>query len=129
VFQRIVVGISKADTAQVAARHAHDLAVPFQAELHLVSATQPAPGESADVTRRHSQALLESVAAGAGVATQIHVFPGDPAEALVTVCADVAADLVVVGNVGMQGKGHRLGSVPNDVAHRAPCSVLIVDSS
>ena len=38
----------------------------------------------------------------------------------------VDADLIVVGNVRMQGLGRVLGSVGNDVAHSAPCSVLIV---
>jgi nucleotide-binding universal stress UspA family protein len=36
----------------------------------------------------------------------------------------VDADVIVVGSKGM----HRriLGSVPNSVAHKAPCAVLIV---
>ena len=42
----------------------------------------------------------------------------------------VKADLVVVGNRGMSGmKRFILGSVPNKIAHHAPCSVLIVDTS
>ena len=36
------------------------------------------------------------------------------------------ADLIVVGNVRMQGFGRVLGSVGNDVLSHAPCSVLIV---
>jgi nucleotide-binding universal stress UspA family protein len=38
----------------------------------------------------------------------------------------VHAELIVVGNRGMTGARRLLGSVPNSVAHRAPCSVLIV---
>ncbi len=37
------------------------------------------------------------------------------------------ADLIVVGNQGMQRKV--LGSVPNTVSHKANCSVLIVKTS
>jgi nucleotide-binding universal stress UspA family protein len=36
---------------------------------------------------------------------------------------------IVVGNKGMRGARRVLGSVPNSVAHLAPCSVLIVDTT
>jgi nucleotide-binding universal stress UspA family protein len=39
------------------------------------------------------------------------------------------ADLIVVGNVRMQGPGRLLGSVGSGVAHHAPCNVLIVKST
>ena len=48
--------------------------------------------------------------------------------ALCRIASEVAADLIVVGNRGMTGIGRFLGSVPNAVAHQAPCSVLIVDT-
>ena len=39
------------------------------------------------------------------------------------------AYLIVVGNRGMGAlAGHLLGSVPGDIAHRAPCDVLIVQT-
>ena len=38
----------------------------------------------------------------------------------------VGADLIVVGNVRMQGISRVLGSVGNEVLRSAPCSVLIV---
>jgi nucleotide-binding universal stress UspA family protein len=45
------------------------------------------------------------------------------------VAETVHADLVVIGNRGMSGvKRLVLGSVPNKVSHRCPCSVLIVDT-
>ncbi len=37
----------------------------------------------------------------------------------------VGADLIVVGNKRMQAAARLLGSVPNKVAHKAGCSVLI----
>ena len=38
-----------------------------------------------------------------------------------------SADLIVVGNKGMTGaRRFLLGSVPNNVSHHAPCSVIIV---
>ena len=47
------------------------------------------------------------------------------AEEICAVASDVKADLIIVGNKGMIGMRRVLGSVPNSVAHHAPCSVLI----
>ena len=58
-----------------------------------------------------------------------HALPGDPAKAILQVAQDVGADLIVVGNKGMKGKGRFLGSVPNDIAHQATSAVLIVSST
>jgi nucleotide-binding universal stress UspA family protein len=45
------------------------------------------------------------------------------------VATRVDADLVIVGNKGMRGARRVLGSVPNSIAHKAPCAVLIVDTT
>jgi nucleotide-binding universal stress UspA family protein len=46
---------------------------------------------------------------------------------LVSLAEACEADLLVIGNKGM----HRrvLGSVPNTVTHRAPCSVFVVKTT
>ena len=55
---------------------------------------------------------------------------GDPAETILDAAEEEAVDLIVVGNRGMRGaKRFLLGSVPNRVAHRAPCNVLIVHTT
>jgi len=56
---------------------------------------------------------------------KIHGKAGAPADAICEVAAEVDADLIIVGNKGMKGVRRVLGSVPNSVAHQAPCSVLI----
>ena len=58
-----------------------------------------------------------------------HALPGDPAKAILQRREGRGADLIVVGNKGMKGKGRFLGSVPNDIAHQATCAVLIVSST
>jgi nucleotide-binding universal stress UspA family protein len=58
----------------------------------------------------------------------VHAATGDPAEAIIRIAEQEQAELVVVGNKGMKGRRRILGSVPNTVAHGAPCSVLIVDT-
>ena len=68
--------------------------------------------------------------AGGGVQkVTTHALPGDPAKAVLSVAEQVGADLIAVGNRGMKGKGRVLGSIPNDIAHKADCAVLIVPSS
>jgi nucleotide-binding universal stress UspA family protein len=64
----------------------------------------------------------------AGIEAEYHPAAGDAAEAIVRVADQVGADLIVVGNRGMKGVRRVLGSVPNSVAHKANCSVLIVDT-
>jgi nucleotide-binding universal stress UspA family protein len=54
---------------------------------------------------------------------------GEAADAILATAAEQRADLIVIGNRGMGAlAGHLLGSVPGDIAHRAPCDVLIVQT-
>jgi nucleotide-binding universal stress UspA family protein len=62
-----------------------------------------------------------------GIKTETHADSGDPAKVLVQLAEECKADLLVIGNKGMQSKV--LGSVPNTVTHRAPCSVLVVKTT
>jgi nucleotide-binding universal stress UspA family protein len=52
---------------------------------------------------------------------------GDPAEVLIRLAEQCEADLLVIGNRGMQRRV--LGSVPNTVTHRATCSVYVVKTT
>jgi nucleotide-binding universal stress UspA family protein len=61
-----------------------------------------------------------------GVASEGHVWKGEPADALVRIADEQAAQMIVVGNRGMTGARRVLGSVPNRVSHHASCDVLIV---
>jgi len=64
-----------------------------------------------------------------GVAVTTHVVRGNPADEIIAVAAKEGVDVVVVGNKGMRGAKRVLGSVPNAVAHKAPSSVLIVNTT
>ena len=75
--------------------------------------------------------VLDAAAADARKAgveeVQTHPVEGDPAEAILNVAEETKADLIVVGNKGMTGaRRFVLGSVPNNISHHAPCSVIIV---
>jgi nucleotide-binding universal stress UspA family protein len=129
MFERIVVGVSKAPSATEAARRAIGLAQKFGSELHLVIAFDGRDTGPQSASRRHAEGTVESIATGYSGKVYTHTLPDDPVAAILRVADDVAADLIVVGNKGMRGAGRVLGSVPNSVAHKAPCSVLIVNTT
>ncbi len=144
MFTRIVVGTDGSETAGEAVRQAVDLAKLTNAQLSIVSAYAPVPkrrvqseqeGAPADVQyeigpREDVNLVLDAAAANArkeGLDVQTHPVEGDPAEGILNVAEETNADLIVVGNKGMTGaRRFLLGSVPNNVSHHAPCSVIIV---
>ena len=64
---------------------------------------------------------------GDGVDVETVAFEGEPVDGLIRVAEERSADLIVVGNKGLNSlAGRILGSVPSVVSHRAPCDVLIV---
>jgi nucleotide-binding universal stress UspA family protein len=144
VFTRIVVGTDGSETAAEAVRRAVDLAKLAGAQLSIVSAYAPVSkrrveGEQLDAPadvqyeigpREDVNLILEAAAAEArkeGVEVQTQPVEADPADAILNVAEQTSADLIVVGNKGMTGaRRYLLGSVPNNVSHHAPCSVMIV---
>ena len=137
MFETVVVGADGSASAAEAVRQAIELVKLTGGRLHIVSAYQSQQiklsggdefarsldsGELADSVL----ADLSSRARSAGVEVQIHGKAGAPADAICEVATEVGADLIIVGNKGMKGVRRVLGSVPNSVAHQAPCSVLIV---
>lgn len=138
-YSSIVVGIDGSERAQLAFRDALSLAKLTGAKLHVVQVVHGAVPAGFSNTYQSQVALdrdreeAERVGAMAvaeaereGVAAEVHHPGGDPADGLIKVAESTSADLIVVGNRGMTGaKRFVLGSVPNAVAHRAPCSVLI----
>jgi nucleotide-binding universal stress UspA family protein len=144
VFTRIVVGTDGSETAGEAVRQALDLAKLAGATISIVSAFSPIPERKVKDQQREAPAdvqyelgpredvnlILDAAAADArkeGIEVQTHPMEGDPAEAILNVAESTKADLIVVGNKGMTGaRRFVLGSVPNNISHHAPCSVIIV---
>lgn len=138
----IVVGTDGSVTADAAVRRAGAVALAEGGLLHLVTAfgrpdrhvreqlaAVPAehrwmatPGPAAESVLRRGATLVP-----AEVEVVQHARLGDPVEVLLAVADQVGADVIVVGNVGMSGlPGYVRPSVPNRIAHRARCDVLIV---
>ncbi len=150
MYKNIVVGTDGSSSAEIAVNHAASLAKATGATLHIVHAYQEvsvhvaalsassggpvvdlSPLNAAISDSAHS--VCDHAAAGPseqGISVETHAVSADPATALINVAQSVGADLLVVGNRGMAGvKRFVLGSVPNKIAHHAPCSLLIVNTT
>ena len=136
MFETVVVGADESATAAEAVRVAIELVKLTNGNLHIVTAYKPqqlrsAAGEeftkslTSDDLAESVLADLASRARTAGIAVETHLKSGAPAESICEVATQVKADVIVVGNKGMAGLRRVLGSVPNSVAHQAPCAVLI----
>ena len=145
----IAVGTDGTPTADRAVEAAMDIAERFGAELVVLSAydgklsgmtqaamavamvpSMPVEAEwTAQAAERVKEILAraEQVAAARGLRCRSAAAEGDPAELLVELAESHGADLLVIGNRGMQRR--ILGSVPNSVTHKVRCSVLVVKTT
>jgi nucleotide-binding universal stress UspA family protein len=143
-YQTVVVGTDGSDSSYRAVDRAASIARDSAAKLVLVCAYHPASHREValaeDALRAESYKVVGSApaedtlrtaaeraaAAGAEAAVRLAV-EGDPVKALIGALETYEADLLVVGNRGLNTlAGRLLGSVPADVSRRSPCDVLIV---
>jgi nucleotide-binding universal stress UspA family protein len=144
MLNTVAVGTDGSDTATKAVDFAIDLAEKYGARLVVISSYRPvdemrlkheqsaAPEEvqwSINPTEDVDETLagVEEKAHERGLQTTTVASQGDPADVLCKHAEEQNADVLVVGNKGMQRR--ILGSVPNSVSHNAPCSVLIVKTA
>lgn len=145
MFRSIVVGTDGSESAAMAVAGAAEIARLTGATLHVATvggastsamlgdplAGAAAMSVAAEETREELNQIVEQAAAPAraqGVTVATHTLIGSAAQALCDLAESVGADLLVVGNRGMQGGRRFLGSVPNTISHHAPCSVLLYDT-
>jgi nucleotide-binding universal stress UspA family protein len=138
MYSTVAVGTDGSATAAEAVRQAADLARRYDAKLVLLSAfgKHATPSSSVDETQwatnpaaqvREILARTESELSDRGIDCSTVVDEGDPADVLVRLAEECGADVLVIGNKGMQRK--LLGSVPNSVAHNAACTVVVVKTT
>jgi nucleotide-binding universal stress UspA family protein/nitrite reductase/ring-hydroxylating ferredoxin subunit len=117
-YGRILIASDGSATADRAARKGLELAQEIDAPVTLVFVGHPATGKL----------VMEDTVAmyGEGVDVDIRLQQGNPAELILQTAKEVAADVLVVGNRGLQGaKGFILGSVPESVLDGADADVLL----
>jgi nucleotide-binding universal stress UspA family protein len=143
-YQTVMVGTDGSDSSFRAVDRAALIARDSSAKLVIVCAYHPASQREValaeDVLRAEAYKVVGSAPAedtlrtaaeraarnGAEAAVRLAV-EGDPVKALLEALQTYEADLLVVGNRGLNTvAGRLLGSVPADVSRRAPCDVLIV---
>ncbi len=144
MFTTIVVGTDGSQTARRAVALAGELAHKFDASLHVVNGFRDpeaqhdagfddvSPSGRGSIWRQASEDVLAAVLkdpALEGVKVETHSVVGPASEVIIAVANRVGADLIVVGNRGMQGPNVAEGSVPNSVAHKAPCHVLVAKTT
>jgi len=140
MLSTVAVGTDGSATAAKAVEAATEIARRFDAKLVLLSVATEARDEppegvseelqwafSKDARAREMLSRAEQELQSAGIDCKAMIDSGDPAEVLVRLAEECGADLLVIGNRGM----HRrvLGSVPNTVTHKAPCSVYVVKTT
>jgi nucleotide-binding universal stress UspA family protein len=142
-YRTVVVGTDGSESSFGAVERAAAITQATGATLVVVCAYRPMPerearkaadalGDEAYKVRGSTPAddalrLARDRAAAAGASSvDILAEEGDPVDVLVGVAERVGADLVVVGNRGLNSlAGRLLGSVPANIAHRARCDLLI----
>ena len=139
MYKNIIAGYDGSDRSMRAVEEAADLATAVGANLHLVSAVDKQNkihefGESSDkIFLSDVQIAEENLNTIASQYAHLNVtttaVPGAPARVLLDQAADTKADLILVGNRHVQGISRVLGSVAEDVAHKAPCAVLVAKTA
>jgi nucleotide-binding universal stress UspA family protein len=120
----VAVGVDGSATAAEAVKMAAEVARRFEAELVLLTAyNRPDTKDMREeVARTEAQLRQEGVRCRALADEGYYT-----AEVLVALAKKCGADILVVGNKGMQRRA--LGSIPNTVTHTAECSVLVVKTT
>jgi nucleotide-binding universal stress UspA family protein len=147
-YRTIVVGTDGSESALKAVEQAAEIAAALSARLIMVCAYHPLTAKEQSIlaatvgptsmyqvagtdAAEAALASAERRAAAGGASNAVGLLvKGDPGQALLTTAEENAADLIVVGNRGINTlSGRLLGSVPSDVSQRAPCDVLIAHTA
>lgn len=146
-YTTVLVGTDGSDSSFLAVDRAAAIAGDAGALLVLVCAYRPlaprdldeAAGELGDLAYKVAgsnpaedvltEATGRARSAGAARVESVAV-QGDAVDALIELASARHAELLVVGNRGLNSlAGRLLGSVPQNVSHRAGCDVLIVHTT
>lgn len=139
-YNTVVVGTDGSNSSMLAVERAAEIATAFDATLVIGCAYYESEDQVSTALRQDTNTILgdetarQNLSAAADLARQAGVTsvettvrPGTPVEALMAIVNDYDAELLVVGNRGINSlTGRLLGSVPADVARQSDCDVMIV---
>jgi nucleotide-binding universal stress UspA family protein len=141
--RKIVVGVDNTETgARALTKALETAAVGARTEVHAIRVLEPVSDpligiplastteELADLKEKLQNAIQKMITADGALkvaAVVAHVTIGAPARAIVTLAAQIDADLIVVGTHGRRGiRRAILGSVAEEVVRTAGCPVFAV---
>jgi len=144
-YNTVVVGTDGSASSLIAVDRAGKLASGPDAKVIVATAYLPAPEDTkaADMMRDEGYKVVgaapiydilrdasERARAAGAVNVEERAIEGAPVDALVDLANEVGAELLVVGNVGLNTiAGRLLGSVPANVARKSKTDVLIVHTT
>ncbi|MCB0930575.1 MAG: universal stress protein [Mycobacterium sp.] len=144
-YKTVVVGADGSETSLRAVSHAGRIAAESDAKLIIATGYLPGPDDlhaagilkdegykvrgNAPIYEILRQANQCAKAAGATNIEERPIRKNNPATALVNLAAEVEADLLVVGNVGLNRALGRWFSLPGAVSRRATTDVLVVNTT
>jgi nucleotide-binding universal stress UspA family protein len=143
-YQTVLVGTDGSDSSYRAVDRAAEIARDTAARLVIVCAYEPATSREVamaeDALRDEAylvagsapaeetlRTAAERAAARGAAKIERAAVAGEPVKSLISAVGEHQADLLVVGNRGLNTlAGRLLGSVPAAVSRRSACDVLIV---
>lgn len=125
---RIVAALDRSEYAEIVLEHAIDQAARHDAsDLHFVTIVR-SPAEVDEVktwlAAEAMQGLDNLRTSPTDWRSRLHVIEGEPAAEIVTLAADLAADLIVIGRFGVHDAKNTIAA---RVLERAPCPTLVVN--
>jgi nucleotide-binding universal stress UspA family protein len=144
MFKKIAVATDGSDTADRAVEMALDIAERYNAQLLVLSAYEPVSSAQLETEREgapeeiqwsinpteYVDKTLADVAERAearGLEVTSLARQGEPASVICQLASEHRADLLVIGNKGMQRR--LFGSVPRSICQQAPCSVVLAKTT
>lgn len=136
-MKRILVAVDGSEIGLAAVRAAAKLAaernIPSVTLINVIPTVASTMGVTllsappSDIEAWEVFAQPKAILAEAGVAYQLLLAMGDPADEIIRAARDHGFELIVVGHRGLSPvKAFLLGSVSNRIVSHAPCSVLVV---
>jgi nucleotide-binding universal stress UspA family protein len=124
-YRKILVGTHGTPTSKVAEDTAARLARQLGAELTLVHVSEDASTDGAEILAAATERALS-----VGVDAIPEHRSGEAANQLLAAAAELRADLLVVGDHGLDpGRPFSLGGIPDQMAHHSPVDILVVRTS
>ena len=144
MLNTIAVGTDGTETAGKAVDVAIDIAARYGARLLILSVYEPVTDEQLAKARAaapdelqwsiHATEEVDTTLRKAmkrvrehGLEGETFARRGDPAKVICELAAENGADLLVIGNKGMNRRV--FGSVPRSICQQAPCSVVVAKTT